>query len=44
MSFVKFYVDVAYNMVIWDEQQDARSQAWGCLGASKEHIQEDAII
>jgi hypothetical protein len=31
-------------MVIWDEQEDKRAQAWGCLGASEEHVQEDTII
>jgi hypothetical protein len=31
-------------MVIWDEQEDMRAQAWGCLGASQEFIQEDTII
>jgi hypothetical protein len=31
-------------MVIWDEQEDTRAQAWGCLGTSKEYIQEDTII
>ena len=31
-------------MVIWDEQEDARAQAWGCAGASQKDIQEDAII
>ena len=31
-------------MVIWDEQEDERAQAWGCLGASQEHIKEDTII
>ena len=35
---------VPINMVIWYEQEDARAQAWGCLGASQEHIQEDTII
>ena len=31
-------------MVIRDKQEDARGQAWGCIGASQEHIQEDTII
>ena len=31
-------------MVISDEQEDARAQAWGCVGVSQEHIQEDTII
>ena len=31
-------------MVIWDEQEGARAQAWGCVGGSQEHIQEDTII
>jgi hypothetical protein len=31
-------------MVIWDEQEDTRAQAWGYLGASQEHVQEDTII
>jgi hypothetical protein len=31
-------------MVIWDEQEHTRAQAWECLGTSKEHIQEDTII
>ena len=31
-------------MVIWDEQEDARAQAWGCVGESQEHIQGDTII
>jgi hypothetical protein len=31
-------------MVILDEQEDIRAQAWGCLGASQEHVQEDTII
>ena len=35
---------VLINMVIWDEQEDARAQAWGCVGASQEYIQEDIII
>ena len=35
---------VIINMVIWVEQEDARAQAWGCVGASQEHIQEDIII
>ena len=30
-------------MVIWDEQEDARAQAWGCVGVSQEHIQEYSI-
>jgi hypothetical protein len=32
------------DMVIWDEQKDTRAQAWGCLGASQEYVQEDTII
>ena len=32
------------NMVIWDEQKDARAQAWGCLGTPQENIQEDSTI
>ena len=31
-------------MVIWDEQEDARAEAWGCVGASQEDIQEGIII
>lgn len=31
-------------MVIWDEQEDARAQAWGCVDGSQENIQEDANI
>jgi hypothetical protein len=37
-------LQVLINMVIWDEQEDTRAQAWGCLGASQEYIQEDTII
>ena len=35
---------VLINMVIWDEQEDAITQAWGCVGESQENIQEDTII
>ena len=35
---------VLINMVIWDEQEGARAQTWGCVGGSQEHIQEDTII
>jgi hypothetical protein len=31
-------------MMICDEQEDTRAQAWGCLGASQKHVQEDTII
>ena len=31
-------------MVICEEQEDARGQDWGCVGASQEHIQEYSII
>ena len=26
------------NMVICEEQEDARAEAWGCVGASPEYI------